>query len=229
MSGLVFPVDVLPPLQSGFSRTFDTSSSRTEFEVGVPRKRRSVRAAPKLVSVTWDMTAAQYAEFDDWFVRTIINGSELFDIYIEGLWYEAHFADTPPFEAEYQFDAARVIVDARLILGIGPNSGIPIRPNIVELSATLVAGVQLSGTAFRTTSLAATLVAGVQLTATATKVSPMMARLTAGVELAEETPDELRTLMWAGVRLTLLPQDILRITADGDGRETDAGFARAID
>jgi len=187
VSGLVFPLDILPPLQSGFSRTFDASSTRTEFEVGVARKRRNVRAAPRLMRVTWDMTAAQFDAFDRWFVNTLQNGSATFDVYIEGLWYEANFADTPPYDAEYQFDAARVIVDARLILGVGPASGIPVRPNIVELNATLTAGLLLRSTAVRSVVVAATLPAGIEIGAEVTIFSPMNTTLVAGMAVLGTT------------------------------------------
>lgn len=42
--------------------------------------RQRMRATPRLIDVTWQMTEGNYREFDQWFVETLQGGSKEFDI-----------------------------------------------------------------------------------------------------------------------------------------------------
>lgn len=179
MSGVVFPSVLPPPLQRGFSRSMESASSETEFEVGVARKRRTVRAAPKLVDIKWNFTQEQYFIFDDFFNDDLFSGTETFDIFIAGLWYEANIIGDPPYELTIDETEQRYEVTAKLLLGVGPSSGVPTRPNEVNLSASLTGSLFADASTQVGVSLAAVLVGQVSAAADPVLTTPMAAVLTA--------------------------------------------------
>ena len=141
MSDIVFPSELPKPLFEGFSKTFEKTSTRTPFEVGVPRKRREFSKPPPVVSVVWNFTAAQFLVFDTWFIENIDCGTQSFDILLAGLWWEANFTENPPYSAESTFDESRWLVSSRLMLNVGP--GLSSRPNLTQLAAALHGSVRL--------------------------------------------------------------------------------------
>lgn len=90
-------------IADGHSFTPQTLYGDVDMGAGPARKRRLWTAAPKIVRVSWVLTAEQMARVHRWFERSLIVGTLHFAASIEGMdgepvWYEAQWLE--PFQKD---------------------------------------------------------------------------------------------------------------------------------
>lgn len=95
-TGIRFPVDLPAPNRSGYSSAYEVNVSRQEREIGSARQRRITRTQPRLESISFSLTEAEYLLFDTWWQETIKSGELLFDILLSDdlggfIWYTARW------------------------------------------------------------------------------------------------------------------------------------------
>jgi hypothetical protein len=98
-----FPAGLPAPLRAGYGYTPVARIQRPEFDAGNFRPRRISADAPHIVGVSWRLTLAQFATFEDWFINDIANGADEFNISLaNGLGMNTVAAR---FEGAYTVDA----------------------------------------------------------------------------------------------------------------------------
>lgn len=101
-ASLVFPVSLPPPQRDQYSHTYEDNVSNIDFDLGAARQRLLTTVEPRLESVNYIFTQAEYEVFCEWWYANIKSGQEAFDIRLadnQGAaeWYTAHAAE--PFQA----------------------------------------------------------------------------------------------------------------------------------
>lgn len=115
-AGIVYPYALPQPIMDGLSFTREDNRSAFQPEVGVPRRRNTMRTKPSIFNVQFVYTQAQYAAFDDWWHIATQGGALEFDIQITApfiylMWYTCEAIDEP--DAEY-LDGGRWRVSMKL-------------------------------------------------------------------------------------------------------------------
>jgi hypothetical protein len=95
-TGIRFPVDLPPPSRDGYSSAYEVNVSRQDREIGSARQRRTTRTQPRIESLSFSFTEAEYLIFDTWWQETIKSGELLFDILLSDdlggfIWYTARW------------------------------------------------------------------------------------------------------------------------------------------
>lgn len=145
-TGIRFPVELPLPLRDGYALTYEDTRASAQPESGTARVRRVVRSEPRLESLVWSFTQAQYRVFDLWWHETIASGAREFDILLTDLyhntvWFTARWIGD--FEAEMTNAAYRWRVRGALrLLG----ESFADRPSGTdELTGRATVGVSASG------------------------------------------------------------------------------------
>lgn len=116
---LAFPQSLNPPTISGYEASYLTATLLSDPDFGPGRLRPLYTTPPRKVSVAWEFFDFEFARFDNWFLNTVKNGTQKFDIQLsdndQGLiWYTACF--TGGWKAEQQQPGLTWIITADLLL-----------------------------------------------------------------------------------------------------------------
>lgn len=122
-TGILFPPSLPPPLRDDNNTEFEKSTRRMDLEIGMARQRRTTRTEPRLESVGWVFSQAQFKTFDLWFQNTIRSGELEFDILLSddllGLtYYTASMLEG--YEANIDYTKYEWHVTAKLRLKYAP-------------------------------------------------------------------------------------------------------------
>ena len=79
-SGIRLPPQIRQPDRDGFDDTYEETRTRVDMEIGAPRIRNKMRAAPRVFNLRWTMTNDVYQVFDIWWQETIKGGEAEFDM-----------------------------------------------------------------------------------------------------------------------------------------------------